>query len=69
MMLKVKQLKKNINELISVNYQIKQFIDYLVSPDKKELTEEDKENLRKVRDHVINLNVVFNSLKFIAGKK
>lgn len=68
-MLKVKQLKKNINELISVNYQIKQFIDYLVSPDKKELTEEDKENLRKVRDHVINLNVVFNSLKFIAGKK
>lgn len=69
MMLKVKQLKKNINELISVNYQINQFIDYLVSPDKKELTEEDKENLRKVRDHVINLNVVFNSLKFIAGKK
>lgn len=51
----------NVKAIINANYSCKQFLEYL--QDKYTFTDEELKNMTLIKDHLINLNVVFSKIK------
>lgn len=51
----------NVKAVISANYAVKQFLEHL--QENYSFSEEEKEQLKNIKDHMINLNVIFSKIK------
>jgi hypothetical protein len=63
MQLLKKKVNKNdvIGPLIQANYQCKQVLEYIKQ--NVQLTDDEKKEIEKVQEHLINLSIIFGQIK------
>jgi hypothetical protein len=50
----------NIKAIVKANYNSKQFLDHLLV--KHDFSDEEKETIKTIQTHLINLSVIFNKI-------